>query len=441
MSKSGGNKKGCLRPLLIGVITITSVSFAVFYSIFLRGRYDGKDLDYKALVFKNVDVWSGPGEVEKGVTVVMEGQLITCVGNDCAVPPGAKVFEGDGKSLIPGLIDMQLGFYTLSSENQERSPVSTLIDYTRQRPEVRRHLHEAGVTTIRSAGDPMGNIHTIKRQIADWKMAGPRIFAVGPVFTAVAGHPAATIYKDNERLKEVYTTQVSDSNRARREVLSVLDAGMDGIKLVLDDFEGKVSKMDSSLASAIVRQAQRRNVWVAIRTGSNADIQLALRLGANVIEYASRERLDSTTLRMLKERDALVVPVLISSKIISEEVNPDWYLYPAADENVALMAQSGIALATGSATGRDVSFGSSLHSELEFMVEAGLDPHKVLEAACINPLYLFKMDGEFGKIQKGYTAEAVLINGRPWEDIKDIRKVEAVVQDGRLVVENGVVVD
>ena len=131
-----------------------------------------------------MDVWNGKGKILEDVTVVMEGQLISCVGKNCEVPAGAKVFNAKDKSLIPGLIDMQLGFYNLSSENQDKSPIATLVDYTRQRPEVRKHLHEAGVTFFRSPGDPMNNIRLLKKQVEDWEMAGPRLYAVGPIFTA-----------------------------------------------------------------------------------------------------------------------------------------------------------------------------------------------------------------------------------------------------------------
>ncbi|MCI4669133.1 MAG: amidohydrolase family protein [Bacteroidia bacterium] len=441
MTQGGKTKKGCLRPLLIGIITVTSLSFAIFYSIFLRGRYNGKKLPYKAYVFQNVNTWSGVDEIQEGVTVVMEGELITCVGKDCKTPEGAKVIDAKGKSLIPGLIDMQVGFYALSAENQDKSPIETLVDYPRQRPDVRKHLHEAGITTIRSAGDPMNNIRLLKKQIQDWEMAGPRVFAVGPIFTAKGGHPASTTLKEDPNLIEVYATQVSDSNIARREVISTLDAGMDGIKIVLDNFGGAASTLNPDLAASIVNQAKRRNVWVSARTGSNESLQLALQLGVDIIEYMPREALDSLSLQLLKERDPLLVPILISSEIIPDGVEASYFENPFAKANARLLSEEGYSLTTGTATGRDVSFGASLHSEMEIMVQAGLNPQQVLKAATINPLFLFRMDGQYGKIEKGYTAEGVLIDGKPWENIKDIRKVEIVIQDGRMVVEDGKVLD
>ncbi len=435
------NKRGCLRPLLIGVITLTSISFAIFYSIFLRGRYNGKDLDYKAIVFENVDLWSGPGRVEEDTRVVFEGQLITCIGNGCEVPQGSKIFEGDGKSLIPGLIDMQLSFYALSSENQEKNPLSTLIDYIRQRPEVRKHLHEAGITTLRSAGDPMNNIRQLKGQVRNWDMAGPRIFAVGPMFTAPGGHPAGSLFKNDEKLKEAYATQVSDSNVARKAVLDVLERNMDGIKLVLDDLGGELPKFKPELAEAMIRQAKKKKAWVSVRTGNNEDIRKAVQMGADIIEYGSREALDSTTIRLMKENEVIYLPILISSEIIPKDFNSDWYNRPFAEENLRKVGEADIPIATGTATGKDISFGASLHQEMELMVQAGLSPEKVLAAATQTPLKLFKKDDQLGQIKEGFTAEAVLVEGKPWENIKDIRKVRAVIQDGRLVVENGKVVD
>ncbi|MEO0897027.1 MAG: amidohydrolase family protein [Bacteroidota bacterium] len=435
------NNKGCLRPLLIGIIAITSLSYAIFYTIFINGRYNGKDNDYEKLAIQNVDVWLGEEEVLEDVTVVVEGQLITCVGKDCQTPAGAKVIDGSGKSVLPALVDMQLSYYALTAENKDKSAIGTLIDYVRQRPDVRKNLHEAGVTTIRSAADPMANIATLKRQVVEWEMAGPRVYGVGPVFTAIGGHPASTLFKDDENLQEIYVNQVSDSNVARNLVLEVLENSMDGIKLVMDDMGGTVPKLSDGLARAIISQAKRKNVWVSVRAGSNEDINKAISWGANMVEGGSVEQLDSTTISLMKANNTLYLPLLFASSNVPEGMNSAWFEKPYGNENMKAVEAVGIKIGLGSNPSASTSFGSSLHREMEMMVEAGLSPHKVIRAATQDPLQLLKMDDQLGRIAEDYLAEFILINGKPWENIADIRKVDMVWQEGKWIVEHGQVRD
>ncbi len=71
--------------------------------------------------------------------------------------------------------------------------------------------------------------------------------------------------------------------------------------------------------------------------------------------------------------------------------------------------------------------------ELELYVAAGFTPGEALAAATIAPAKAFKLDKEIGSITVGKRAELALIVGDPSKNIGDLREVELVMRDGRLM--------
>jgi imidazolonepropionase-like amidohydrolase len=97
------------------------------------------------------------------------------------------------------------------------------------------------------------------------------------------------------------------------------------------------------------------------------------------------------------------------------------------DAHVPLMA------GTDTAAGVDVLPGFSLHTELEYFVEAGLSPMEALQTATRNPAEFLGLLSEIGTVEKNKSANLVLLDANPLEDIRNTRKVSAVVLNGRLL--------
>ena len=76
--------------------------------------------------------------------------------------------------------------------------------------------------------------------------------------------------------------------------------------------------------------------------------------------------------------------------------------------------------------------GISLHVELGRLVEAGLTPLEALQAATLNPAGVLELADSLGTVEPGKLADLVLLDGNPLEDIRNTRKILAVVADGRL---------
>jgi imidazolonepropionase-like amidohydrolase len=97
---------------------------------------------------------------------------------------------------------------------------------------------------------------------------------------------------------------------------------------------------------------------------------------------------------------------------------------------VGAMQRAGVKMLAGT---DNSFFGSGVHDELGQLVKAGLTPMEALQTATRNPAeYLNKLDS-MGTIEKGKSADLVLLDANPLESIENARKISAVVINGRLL--------
>jgi imidazolonepropionase-like amidohydrolase len=71
--------------------------------------------------------------------------------------------------------------------------------------------------------------------------------------------------------------------------------------------------------------------------------------------------------------------------------------------------------------------------EMRLLTDAGLPPVAALQAATINPAYAMGWDDQLGSIEVGKLADLVVLDANPLDDIANVRKIHAVVADGRLL--------
>src|SRR5699024_12627147 len=105
---------------------------------------------------------------------------------DVEIPDAATVIDRQGRTLLPGLIDMHvhLGTPGTGARSELQIVARSIIDGVRHAPDQRRAMLEHGVTSFRSLGDDPAWILELRGLVADGTLEGPRVFAAGPLFTS-----------------------------------------------------------------------------------------------------------------------------------------------------------------------------------------------------------------------------------------------------------------
>jgi len=416
------------------------------------------------------------GEPALNQTVLITANRIIAMGEtgQIIVPPGANVIDATGKFLIPGLWDMHV--HILQRErHKEFFPL----------------LIANGVTGIRDMGSPPDQIEAIKRlrkQIEEGDVLGPRIVAAGPMVDGPNPmFPELSVAVSNEAEARQTVRDLQSSGADFIKVYSLLPrsayfALADEAKQRNIPFAGHVPESVSALEASDAGQrsiehlsgvrlacsaneTELRQKLVEARSKSDASLLYqALRyVYAKSRETYSEEKADALFARFVAN-DTWQVPTLVVARFVAQaNSNPGEKtdvlqsnemmnhnacakgLTQDEFESVSTSAQSGFDLviamkragvkfmAGTDAPNPFVTPGPSLHDELELLVQAGFTPLEALQSATRNPAeYLGRLD-RLGTIEEGKLADLVLLDANPIEDIRNARKIWAVVLNGKIL--------
>jgi tetratricopeptide (TPR) repeat protein len=115
------------------------------------------------------------------------------------------------------------------------------------------------------------------------------------------------------------------------------------------------------------------------------------------------------------------------------EVNPAYVKRQFQHDlvTVAALKQAGVGIIAGTDTPSPfVVPGFSLAEELELYVKAGLSPVEAIRTATYNPALFLGRERDLGTIEPGKLADMVLLDANPLDDIRNIRRISALVYDG-----------
>ena len=402
-----------------------------------------------------VDVETGSRAADQ--TVVIRGNRISAVGPAArtAAPAGARVVDGRGKFLIPGLWDMHV-----------HSLEHLGIDYSDGMEPYKLFIAN-GVTGVRDMGSNFIQLVVGRKRIESGHLVAPRIIASGPMLEG--GQPAFNM--------ALISKSVSTPESGRLAVDALAEAGVDFLKIH--------NGIPRDTYFAIAEEARRRRMVFAGHVPAGVTIAEASDAGQRSIEHLAslidacvdasalppaetnpsqpieinRGRCDAALRQLVRNRTWLA-PTLVSSvprtsahqaeadaqrRYVKAERRATCAPFPAQERpgararyelslRLTRMAQeAGVALliATDSATCRLPGFADL--EELGRLVEAGLSPLQSLRAATLNPAQYLNMTDSVGTIASGKLADLVLLEGDPLTDIRNTARIAAVVANGQLV--------
>ena len=405
---------------LIFICLISTITFMVAYN---HNLYVWQQPQQNMWIF-NGSLFDATGmEPNKNPGILIVDGKISCLGDNCKVPQDALQIDATGKAIVPGLIELHGHFFGGRAEQGRPSIPAMIWDSIRFNPSVRQKLIDAGITSYRSVGDPSSGIYDLKKQLLNQEIAGPRMFIAGPIFTIKNGHP--TQGKIPTWMIEQMTVQSDDPEFVKQKIAELVKQGIDGIKVVYQSHTNEqgvitMPRISKETLNTITSEARKHGLWVAVHTGSPEETIDAIEAGITTIEHGVRHGnlIRPETIQLIANNNVTYVPTLGRE--------PKGYL------NVPSLYQAGVKFGVGTDTQGSMIVGNSYHNELKRMVDAGLPDVEVLLAATRNGAKALGRIDEMGTIEVGKYADLLLVDGQPWHDISDLKKVELVVLAGRI---------
>jgi cytosine/adenosine deaminase-related metal-dependent hydrolase len=365
------------------------------------------------------------------------------------VPEGALIIEGDGRTLLPGLIDMHVHVWDEAE----------LLAYLKH-----------GVTTIRNASGMPFHLELSER-IAKGALIGPRLVTTGPILNSPGpntqvNHQLVETAEDARRAVrqqheqgyrhlKVYSNLTRDADEAILEEarslgMSIMGHTPEGIREpgmpherpftidfldVLDDgfvtiehmesivWHGLGDALDGARARRLARRISQAEVTVSPTLLAHRNLIEVARSAGGFLDRGGVETLNP----FITEFEEQAFKFWSNQPRNARHEFDAFYL-----EAVRLFHEEGVVLVAGTDAGIFTNLpGRSLVRELEMYSDAGLDVYEVLKTATTNAATALGLGQSLGRVAVGYSADLIVADEDPLAGIDRLRTVSGVVSNGR----------
>lgn len=394
------------------------------------------------ILFRNVQILDSTGADPYSGDVLVEGNRIVAVG-DVGTPDGiTRVVEGHGRTLMSGLCDAHTHFSWINSADLYGLGTMPVEEHLIGCMESAKSYIDAGYTMCLGAASAKDRLDVVMRDaIAAGRVPGPRYLANGPEISVTGGELVKSITKFADGPEEM-----------RKAVRELIEIGVDQIKLSMtgEEITGSQHAEDTYFSdeevAAAVAEAHRRGKRVCAHARSAESVKMCVRHGVDIIYHASFTDAEGMDLLEAHKDRLFVAPGL--NWLVATVYEAESFGYPqevaeaagykreldVAIEGMREMHRRGIRVLPGG----DYGFAWTPHGtyarDLEHFVELlGFTPMEAILSATALGGEIMQMPDELGKVQPGYLADLILVDGDPLADItifQDPSKVHAVMKDG-----------
>jgi len=373
---------------------------------------------------------SGKAAIEKATLIVRDGK-VEAAGPAASVraPAGSTVLDLSGKTVVPGLVNA----------HAHVPDIAQLGLYARY-----------GVTTVWSLGGDGPDAARARDSQDTPTLSRARIYFAGPVITGAT------------------------PEQAREAVNKAAAMKPDVIKIRVDDNLGTGRKMTPEVYRAVIEEAHRLGLRVAVHIYYLDDAKGVLRAGADFIAHSVRDKdVDDEFIALLKKRDICYCPTFTRElSTFAYEETPAFFqdpfflrgadpqivrqlqeperqaamrasksaqaykaALPAARRNLKKIADAGVRIAMGTDTGAGPGRfqGYFEHLELEVMAESGLTPSQILRAATGGAAECMQRAERVGTLAPGRWADFLVLDRNPLDDVRHTRSLHSVYIAGQPV--------
>lgn len=377
-----------------------------------------------------------------GWSVLVEGDKIAAVGPNIAAPPGARVLELPGATLMPGMIEghshLLLHPYneTLWDDQVLHEPLA--LRTARAVVHAEKTL-DAGFTTERDLGTEGAGYADVglKEAIDEGIVPGPRLLVATKANVARGAYgpkgfePGVPIPQGAE--------EISGADEMTKAARDQVAAGADVIKMYADyryrPGEPSRPTMTQAELAAGVAVAHDAARLAAAHATTEEGMRRAVLAGVDTIEHGYGGTPE--IFKMMAERGTALCPTLAASEAYARYFQ-HWNGHEPAPESVQqnrrsfqLAMKAGVPICMGGDVGVFTHGRNWL--EMEAMQRAGMSPPQVLISATSRNARIFHLTDR-GEVKPGLLADLVAVDGDPTKDVSAVEHVWLVMKGGKIVV-------
>lgn len=397
---------------------------------------------------------NGGAPIEKGAVVLEDNRIrLVCQQSQLPDDPTAEVYELEDGTIMPGLIDAHVHMGWGSATAVDWISMTPQLSMARALRDMAQ-LRQQGYTAFRDLGS---DVLLMRPAVAEGLLDVPRIFGAGRIISQIGGHGDVYQKLSLEASQRAYSPAfiVNGVDEVRRACRINARNGADLIKIMTTggvfsqgDKATPHSHFSQEEIRAAVEEAENMGSYVSTHAQATRGIKMALKNGVKCIEHGFY--LDEECIELMVKNDCYLVPTLAimhASKLYfqgKEGVLP--YLkekteksYEAHYRSLEMARKAHITVGVGCDFLGDAAFGcpySESTLELERLCVAGYTPMEVITMATKVNARLLQMEDQLGTLETGKLADVLLVDGKPDEDIRVLRRsdhVKLVIQDGRIV--------
>ncbi|MCZ6618207.1 MAG: amidohydrolase family protein, partial [Gammaproteobacteria bacterium] len=394
-------------------------------------QYDVPDGEL-TLTGARIITMDGDRSVIENGTILISKNRITQVGpaHETNIPNGSSVIEMNGKTIIPGLIDIHAHGAYADGQIIPQQNWNSLA-----------HL-AFGVTTLHNPSSTATQVFAAAEYARAGRILSPRIFSTGEIVYGAKSTSWAPVdslvdaLSHIRRLKAQGAISIKNYNQPRRDqrqqiieaarsegIMSVAEGGslfhLD-MNLIADGITGIEHNVPTLVMYDDITQFWRQS-------GAGYTPTLVVTYGGLTSEDYFYQHTEVWKHPILSR---FVPPTVLQPRSVRREMAPESdYKDDDSAASAKVLMEAGVMVNIGAHGQRE---GLASHWEMWSFARGGMSPMQALSTATINPATYLAMDGDLGSIEAGKLADLVILDANPLIDIRNSEKISHVVLNGRV---------